>query len=364
MRCAARFVVETHAHLTTLYVPKKGTEDNHPHLHEVEPFDNSPFTLYEMDRYGVDMCLLKPSACGTTNEMQAALVEKHPDKFRAFCADQGLKLRMAREGAKWTLDEAAEEVEAALKTGNFVGIGEGAPKDLDPLKVYSFEERLEEYRVFMELARKYDVTIDFHEFAWDYEWDPYKLLMRLSREYPDVPIIVNHGGYSIGDYAEGAASVRKACRVASEAVGEGGTNIYLETGTWPAEYYKYALKNPNVGVTQLIWGCDYGNVPQYIIANEGMDPPSFASPIKKWPWTISYQTDWWGWALHQIDKIRDWVTQDDINLILGGNAAKLFKLPVPFERMFMQERPDIWGVHWKESRPFIPEEQVINKDPK
>ena len=41
-----------------------------------------------MERYGVDMLLLKPSMMGTTNEYQADLVRQNPDKFRAFCADQ------------------------------------------------------------------------------------------------------------------------------------------------------------------------------------------------------------------------------------------------------------------------------------
>jgi len=364
MRYAARFVVETHAHLTTLYNAKPGTESNHPHLQEVETIDNSPLCLYDMERYGVDMCLLKPSACGTTNELQAALVDKHPDKFGAFCNDQKLKLKMARGEAKWNLDDSAAEVEEALKTGKFIGIGEGIPYDLDPMKVYEFKERLNECRTFAELARKYGVSLDFHEFAWDYEWDSYKLLVRLSREYPDVTFILCHGGYSISDYVEGADAIRKACTIAGQAVGTGGSNIYLETGTWPAEYFGIALKDPNVGVTQLIWGGDYGNVPQYIVMNPGGDPPSFASPVNKWPWVLKYQTDWWGWSLHQIDKLRDWVTQDEINLVLGGNAARIWHLPVPYERMFMCGRPDIWGVDWENSVPFIPVKQVQNPDRK
>ena len=43
--------------------------------------------------------------------------------------------------------------------------------------------------------------------------------------------------------------------------------------------------------------------------------------MKRWPRVPTYQIDWWGWSLHQIDRLRDWVTQDEINLILGGNAV-------------------------------------------
>ena len=100
MRSPARFIVDTHAHITTLYQPKgqKGimppekvkewtvNEVMGRRIVEMEPFDNSPLCLYDMERYGIDMCLLKPSVIGTTNEAQATLVEKYPDKFRAFCS--------------------------------------------------------------------------------------------------------------------------------------------------------------------------------------------------------------------------------------------------------------------------------------
>ena len=84
--------------------------------------------------------------------------------------------------------------------------------------------------------------------------------------------------------------------------------------------------------------------------------------MKRWPPVPSYQGDWWGWSLQQIRTLRDWVTQDEINLILGGNAAKVFKLPVPFERMFPEGRPDLWGIYWQKSVPFIPKDQVLNPD--
>ena len=105
---------------------------------------------------------------------------------------------------------------------------------MDEKKVYTYAERLNEYRTFCELAQKYGVSIDFHDFAWGFEWDVYALLNRLSMEYPEVPIIFNHGGYSIGSYVEGGNVIRKACTVAGRAIGLGGSNVYLETGSWPA----------------------------------------------------------------------------------------------------------------------------------
>ena len=44
-----------------------------------------------------------------------------------------------------------------------------------------------------------------------------------------------------------------------------------------------------------------------------------------------------------VNKIRDFCSQDEINLVLGGNVAKLYDLPLPHDRMFMRGRPDILG---------------------
>jgi predicted TIM-barrel fold metal-dependent hydrolase len=347
MRAAGRFVVDTHGHITTLYRPADAVEGVWDGLSgEVDPYDNSALTLYDMERYGIDMLLLKPSVIGTTNESQSKLVAQHPGKFRAFCSDQTLKLRVARGEAVWSLDAAAEEVEAALKTGDFIGIGEFVPRDTSPDKVYTFKERLDEYRVFCELARTYDVSIDFHDFAWHLGFDTYDLLARISIEFPDVPIIFCHAGYSIGGYARGPELVRRACEIAGLAVGSGASNVYLEVGTWPAEYFHFATRDPNVTVTQLLWGADYGHVPQYVVMQPGGDPSTYATAMKRWPRIPAYQPDWWGWMLHQIDKQRDSLSQDEINLILGGNAARIWDLPVPHERMFMNGHPDVWGVHW------------------
>jgi hypothetical protein len=148
-----------------------------------------------------------------------------------------------------------------------------------------------------------------------------------------------------------------------------GGNVYLECGNFLAEYYEIPLKDPNVGATQLIWtGGDYGNCPQYIFSRTGMRylAPSGASgtTTRKFPITPKYQTDWWGWCLHEIRRLKDryLATQDEINLILGGNAAKVYKLKVPHPRMFPCGRPDLNGILWKESIPFLPADQIQNPD--
>ena len=64
MRYEDRFIVDTHVHITTMYQQKEGSPS------EVGAFDNSPLTLYDMKRYGVDMDILLPSAVGATTFSQ------------------------------------------------------------------------------------------------------------------------------------------------------------------------------------------------------------------------------------------------------------------------------------------------------
>lgn len=368
-----RFVVETHGHISTLYDsvgdnPQPEGWDGlpmRPGQGEVEHVENIGLTLWDMDCYGVDMVMLYPSMIGTTNEAQLEIVDKYPDKFRAWCSDQTTKLKAHREGIPWTIDAAAEEIDAALATGRYIGIGEFVPRSWDPNHIYTFEERFQEYCIFFDLARKYKVPIAYHELQWsDLYWDPWVLLDRLSSRYPDVKIVVNHGGQSIGDYTMGDWKIRKSLKSAGRYSSRNPEpNVFLEVGTWTAEEIRMAVEDPNVGPTQLLWGSDYGNVPQYLHVDAARGQ-QFSSSMKRWPATPAYQSDWWGWERTQIERLKQWVGQDEINLILGGNAAKLFKLPVPYERMFLCGRPDINGIHWKESIPYIPIEQVMYPDEK
>jgi len=369
-----RFVVETHGHITTLYDPIGNGDENWtglpmaPGSGEVEDVDNSGMALWDMEAYGVDMMLLYPSMIGTTNESQLKLCEKYPNKFRAFCSDQSTRLEAHRGGKPWTIQRAADEIEACLETGKYIGIGEHMPRDYAKGTYFTMDERFQDICVFMDLARKYSVPISYHDICGGpWAFDPWQLLGRIIATYPDVKIIINHGGHSIGAYINDDWDIRQALRCAGSIHNRGESNVFLEVGTWTAELMQIAIEDPNVGPTQLIWGSDYGNVPQYLttdVRRQGKFPASFCTSMKRWPPTPNYQTDWWGWEIHEIEKLKDFYSQDIINLIVGGNAAKLFKLPVPFERMFLCGRPDINGIHYEESVPFIPIEQVMYPDEK
>ena len=365
-----RFVVDGHIHGSTLYRPagehKEGESAVNKLWSEIEPYDNSDIIIYDMDAYGVDMGILQPSFAGTINEMQAQIVDKYPNRFRALCSDQTQRLKCARGEAEWNIDTALEEIEAVVTSdwgkGRFIGIGEFAPGGMGVVrKPPTYEQRLDEFLQVAKLASKYNLSIEFHEYESN-TWGGgpgagYAIVSAMARQYPEVPIIIEHGG---GQYPE---DIRQACNVAAMA-----ENVYLETGYWRAEYYEIALKHPNIGATRLIWGG--GDNGSSLWSHFPTQPGNkYLNPTgnylqRRWPIPIPYQPDWLGWTTHQIHRLKDLdlATQDEINLIVGGNAAKVYKLPVPLPRMFACGRPDLSGIYWEKTIPYIPEEQVQKPD--
>ena len=56
-----------------------------------------------------------------------------------------------------------------------------------------------------------------------------------------------------------------------------------------------------------------------------------------------HQIDIWGWSLRELVRLN--IPQDDLNLILGGNAVRLYKLKTPHTRLFkeyLNKKPKVW----------------------
>lgn len=89
------------------------------------------------------------------------------------------------------------------------------------------------------------------------------------------------------------------------------------------------LAEPNLGAEKLVWGTDWG---ASILCVTHLGQSHFEQIRKDGP--ISYQSDYWGWSLNELLSVR--CSQDDRNLILGGNAARIYGLPVRHRRLFRQ----------------------------
>jgi predicted TIM-barrel fold metal-dependent hydrolase len=107
-------------------------------------------------------------------------------------------------------------------------------------------------------------------------------------------------------------------------------NVYLETGLYWTELYYKALLDPNVGPEKLMWGTDWGaSIP--IHTQLGCKPQTYAVQIRK-QGIVTHQVDVMGWSLKQVARLN--ISQDDLNLILGGNALRVYKIDFPLTRMF------------------------------
>lgn len=336
-----RFIVDTHVHAQRFAAGPEFAKQNIAGgtarygdlatvMRHLTPYDNSARLLYDMDCYDVDMCVLLP-AFGMTNELNSQIVDAHPGKFVAVCSAVRTQQKAVRGEEPWTAEAAAREIDDLLSTGKFVGIGEGMPTDNARKHVISQAERMDQMRPVMDVARKHKSVVRIHTgvvmgYPLTHNFWPESLhpiwVTDIAAEYADVPIVLDHGGLQ-GWWSD--RLVEEAMMVAAA-----NDNVYLETGLWWTALYRKALLDPNIGAEKLVWGCDWGaSIPFH--AQYGNEPPAYAVQLRKKP-LVRHQVDVWGWSLKQLLKLD--IVQDDLNLILGGNAARIYGLPVPHRRLF------------------------------
>jgi len=169
-------------------------------------------------------------------------------------------------------EKAVSEVKKYIEDFGFKGI------KLHPLLDAFLPDQDVVYPI-MDLARKYDVPVLFHcgHPPWSLPWH----FGNLADVYPDVKIILGHMGHGHIVYINGAIEVAKKHE-----------NIYLETSGMPM-HAKIKEAVEIVGVDRVLYGSDmpFGH-------------PAF-----------------------EIEKVRvSGLSEDELELVLGKNALRLFKL--------------------------------------
>src|SRR5262245_5473211 len=327
-----RFIVDTHVHAQRFAAGPELAKMNRDAgtarysdlagvMRQLTPYDNSARLLFDMACYDVDCCVLLP-AFGMTNELNLQIVSAHADRFVAVCGAVETQRQAVRGEAPWSAAAAAAELDGLLETGKFVGIGEGMPADSTRRTTISHTERLDQMRPIMEVARKHHVPARIHTgmvmgYPMTHHYWPESLnpiwASDLAAEFPDVTIVLEHGGLQ-GWWSE--RLVEEAMSVAAA-----NDNVYLETGLWWTDLYMKALVDPNVGAEKLLWGSDWGaSIPFH--TQYGQKPPAYAVQLRRQP-LVRHQVDVWGWSLKQLARLD--IAQDDLNLMLGGNAARVYK---------------------------------------
>jgi predicted TIM-barrel fold metal-dependent hydrolase len=337
-----RFIVDTHVHSQrhAAGASLKGSKDYKDlanAMFNIEAYDNSPRLLYDMECYGVDMCITEPFF-GMTNKTNLAQKHSNPGKFACNCqAQETWKKSLAGE-IEWTIEAACQELDALLSTGEYVGIGEGMPLRGSNKKTQypQYEDEHTQMRNMMhvmEVCRAHKVPYRYHAgapggyaIAYHGYTTTYNPLWAhdLAIAFPDVPIILEHAGIEGGWWEH---FYEQCLHVAA-----GHKNVYLEAGRNWAELYYKALTDPSVGPEKILWGTDWGaSLPLY--SNVQRYPAVYTrQDIKKG--ILRHQSDVWGWSLRELAKLD--ISQDDLNLILGGNAVRLYNLRTPggLTRMF------------------------------
>jgi predicted TIM-barrel fold metal-dependent hydrolase len=338
-----RFIVDTHVHSQRHAAGPalKGSKDYGDlgkAMGQMDAYDNSARLLYDMECYGVDMCVIEP-AFGMTNEINLEQKNKHPDKFVVNAWPRNYQKKVQAGETEWTIEGFCEDLESMLKTGEYVGVGEAVIPAMRRNKNSPYPDFLDERTIInynmhvLDVCRKYKVPFRYHTgapggYAIAYHGSPTTFnplwAHTLAVAYPDVPIILEHAGIEGGWWEH---FYDAALHVAA-----GHKNVYLECGRFWTELYYRALNDPGVGCERLIWGTDWGaSLPLY--SNTGRYPAVYTRQNVK-TGIPRHQPDIWGWSLRQLAALD--IAQDDLNLILGGNAVRLYNLRTPggLTRMF------------------------------
>ena len=342
-----RFIIDTHVHAQrhAFKFKERGIKPDWKTLAEGMPdvgvYDNTPRLLYDMERYGVDMCVIMP-AFGMTDELNTEIIKARPDKFVSLCSGTAYMKKVRNGEVKWSIEGHCEELEKLLSTGLYVGIGEGMPGAMIDREPISWNERFKEICQIMEIAQKYKVAVSYHTgtitgYAGAVrvgrvlgEWGNPSLAHDIAASFRDVPLIMDHGGMQ-GWWSD--MYMDPTLHVAAAH-----PNVYLETGLYWAALYEKPLRDPNIGPEKMMFGTDWGaSIPQQWLP--GFRPSSYADQSRR-QGLVAHQVDYYGWSLRQLDKAIDMfdLPQDDVNLILGGTALKVFNMEdrMPHKRMFKQ----------------------------
>lgn len=344
-----RFIVDTHVHAQRLSAGQGLRERGHTDVKTVDykalseviptaqPYDNSPRLLYDMQCYGVDMCVLI-AAYGMNNRLNVELVERHPDKFVALLSTKEYDDRCRSGEVEWSIQGVCDYLDQELSTKRFAGIGENIPHlppTVSPREPVSQETVITRCLQVMEVAQAHHTTVHVHAAGATMGYKrAYSVgttgpltfnplwVLDLAYSFPDVPIVISHGGMAMWWW--------KKLWEESLYVAAAHDNVYLETGLWWTDLYAQALDDPNIGAEKLVWGTDWGaSIP--IHGQRGRKPAAYPMQVRK-RGIVRHQVDVMGWSLRQLAAVE--CTQDELNLILGGNAVRLWSLPVPHSRLF------------------------------
>lgn len=235
----------------------------------------------EVDKYGLRAIGF---VTGGGNENLAKVIQRHPDKFVGFAHNYPFA------------DDAAAELRRAITE-----LGMKGYKLLAPMLDRPIEDEAA-YPVW-EVCAEYDIPVLIHfgiqggggGIAWHQNINPLKL-HNVAKDFPEVTFVVPHFGCA---WIRETLQLCWACR--NVHIDTCGSNQWVKwvDGEWTTKklFRKYL---ETIGAERIIFGTDSSYFPR-----------GFAQPYLD----------------QQIRDVRELnVPEDQIQLMFGGNAAKLFKI--------------------------------------
>jgi predicted TIM-barrel fold metal-dependent hydrolase len=300
------------------------------HVHVLSP-DQAKMVLGLMDEHQVKKALalvgIGLSPFPAANEGVLAAVHAFPDRLPAAMVG----FSTPEDLSTFDGERAAKEVEPYLKLPEVKGVGEWALEAVGGMDEWtSVWPRL---RPIMDVVAENNKAVLFHtgmapfvqrrpakrttghdgwvshRSVW---WHNPVFLDDVAVEYPDVPVIIAHVGvqgcFFYGSYAD------MALMVAAK-----NPNVYLETSSAPSEVVAKALAEPAIGASRILFGTDTP-APFDYYQFEGSTYPSYSGMALEPTRIRNHYPE----CLRVIEELD--VSPDQKQMILGGNAARLFNL--------------------------------------
>jgi predicted TIM-barrel fold metal-dependent hydrolase len=238
--------------------------------------------LARMDESGVDVQVLSLTSPGlhnlppdkaaslarSTNDLIAAAVAQHPDRFDGFAT-------IATTAPK----EAAKELERAVRELGFKGgmlFGRTGDRNLDHTDFWPIFEKASELRVPLfihpQIAPRavreayysgFDPMVDlaFATFGlgWHYDCGIQFIRMALAGvfdQFPDLQIILGHWGEVVLFYIERLKSFSRVTKLQRSVVDVMRENLYVTaSGMFNESYFRHAVEV--VGIDRVLFSTDY-----------------------------------------------------------------------------------------------------------
>jgi predicted TIM-barrel fold metal-dependent hydrolase len=195
-----------------------------------------------MDRHGVDISVIYPGPCLVPNDEIARVVATAPDRFIGF-AKHGIFVPPF--AARRNEQAAADELEHGLRDLGLRGVAELSCNEWKPEPPETAIRQM--YPVF-ELCARYDVPAVVHAHGAsaneDLRYVSPKTFEPLARDFPSVPLVLNHMG-----------GVRRELFDAALEMAALYDNVYFNTSMSTSEFLTEAVRK--VGADRIVFGVDW-----------------------------------------------------------------------------------------------------------